>query len=123
MEPGLALHLYAMVYIPFRIKLNLVLIMWINLVIISLWEFIISVLTCADPGNVSHAVRYDEDAKFSYNTSVRYMCDKGYNLTSDTNVLTCLSKGNWSEGLTVCTSKFPKLTLYYFIFAELYLLW
>ncbi len=55
----------------------------------------------------------NEDAQFSYNTSVTYMCIKGYNLTSDTNVLTCLSIGNWSRDIDFISIHILWLADYY----------
>ena len=56
-------------------------------------------VSCSDPGTPTNGTR--NGTVFTFNSTVLYSCDTGYNLTGATS-LTCLSNGSWDEPVPSC---------------------
>ena len=58
--------------------------------------FLLVVVTCYDPGNLTHGFQSGYD--FTFPETIHYWCDEGYNLIGSEN-RTCQESGRWS-GIT-----------------------
>lgn len=65
----------------------------------SIFFFLVG--TCKDPGLLDNGNVIGDD--YSYNSSIRFKCDFGYDLLGPTS-LTC-KKGRWNGRIPACKSK------------------
>ncbi|XP_067329772.1 CUB and sushi domain-containing protein 2 isoform X5 [Anolis sagrei] len=62
------------------------------------------IVNCTDPGHLDNSVRQVQPSgphRYSYGTTVSYLCNHGYYLLG-THVLTCQGDGTWDRPLPVC---------------------
>ncbi|KAH0631151.1 hypothetical protein JD844_005313 [Phrynosoma platyrhinos] len=62
------------------------------------------IVNCTDPGHLENSVRQVQPSgphRYSYGTTVSYLCNHGYYLLG-THVLTCQGDGTWDRPLPVC---------------------
>ncbi|KAJ7990680.1 hypothetical protein DPEC_G00302910 [Dallia pectoralis] len=66
------------------------------------------VLSCADPGTVTHSRRVMSGPHFTVGSTIQYICTKGYTLSGNS-LLSCFNHGSsgpkWSERLPKCVSE------------------
>ena len=58
------------------------------------------IINCSDPGNPINSIQIN-GGNFSYNSTVSYSCELGYNLTG-ADTLTCLATGSWDAPVPLC---------------------
>ena len=66
----------------------------------TIFDFFVGV--CKDPGSLDNGKVIGND--YSYNSSIRFQCNLGYDLLGPVS-LTC-NKGKWKGGMPVCKSKY-----------------
>ncbi|XP_060554824.1 uncharacterized protein LOC132715776 [Ruditapes philippinarum] len=62
-----------------------------------------TIVTCAEPANITFATKSPVQPSYDYNTPVVYTCDMGYKLDTGDLTRTCTADGTWSGTQPACT--------------------
>ena len=66
-----------------------------------------TVVGCGDPGEPTHSTK--SGSTYTYQSTVSYSCDSGYDHTSGSLQRTCQANGDWDGDEIVCSGRIPFL--------------